>query len=447
MATNNAANFNGDIGKLIAKKTLPLATKDIIVSQFGTKMKFDRGYGTTYTATRYERVNLPFASLAEGVAAGGESMTITQVTGTAAQWGDLIRLTDVAELTIYHPVFEKAQEVLRYQIAETVERNTFSNLNGGTQVNYAGAVGSRAALGSGNVLSPHEVNRAFGTLRTLGARQYNGTEGAQDKKTVASGAMGTGKTKAPHFVAVIHPLVEQDMRENAAVQNAWNYSDVDKLYNQELGQWGGIRFTSSNMVPSWTGVAAVAAGTASNSGGSLATGTYIAQFTGMPITTSVESNVYQVSTGVAVTGPNGSLSVTAPTLPGYVFNVYIGTTSTPTNLALSASGPTSGPLAGQAVQIASGATVVLTGVGLAQTPPAAPTTGITVFPTYIFGKDSFGQLELDGLKVEVLKDADKSDPMNQTRVVSWKMFYGTMIVNNAFFMRIEAASAFAATFG
>ena len=37
------------------------------------------------------------------------------------------------------------------------------------------------------------------------------------------------------------------------------------------------------------------------------------------------------------------------------------------------SGPTSGPLAGNATQLASGSTVVITGTGAAQTPPAAPT--------------------------------------------------------------------------
>jgi len=47
----------------------------------------------------------------------------------------------------------------------------------------------------------------------------------------------------------------------------------------------------------------------------------------------------------------------------YVFNVYIGTSSSPTNLGLSASGPATGPLAGQATQLASGSTVIITGIG------------------------------------------------------------------------------------
>jgi len=51
------------------------------------------------------------------------------------------------------------------------------------------------------------------------------------------------------------------------------------------------------------------------------------------------------------------------------------------------------------------------------------------------------------VKFTYLKEADKSDPLNQLRVVGWKTMYGTLIQNNQFFMRIESVSAFSATFG
>jgi hypothetical protein len=178
----------------------------------------------------------------------------------------------------------------------------------------------------------------------------------------------------------------------------------------------------------------------------LATGNYYVLVTGSPTATSVEQRIYQVSTSISVTGPSGSISVTLPTLAGYVFSVYAGTSTTPTNLGLSSSGPSVGPLAGQATQLASGSTVVLTGVGVAQTPPAPVATGVTVFPTMFFGTDAFGQVLLDDVKYQYLSSADKSDPMNQTRVVSWKMMYGTIILNNAYMARTESGSAFSAGF-
>lgn len=441
--TNNASNFSADIRTYIQQKVLPLAKRQLVAFQFAKKLKLDNGYGTTYTATRYSRINLPFAPLSEGVPSQGQNMTISQESGTAQQWGDLVQISDVAELTIFHDVFQQAVRVVGLQVSETLERNAYTGNNGlmaGANVNYVNSRASRANLTTGDVLSPHEVNRAVGTMITEGVPRFG--EGAgEDNEEDPNKLKGVNN---PHYVAILHPLVAQDMRENTTIQTAWSYSDIRRLYTYELGEWGGVRFTSSNMVPFWTGVAAVS-GTAGTAG-ALATSTYYIQVTAAPALTSMEEKIYQVSAGISVTGATGSIGVTLPNLSGYVFNVYVGTTSSPTHLGKCASGPTSGPLAGQATQLAGNQTVVITDIGTAQTPPAAPATGQTVYPTFVMGEDAYAMVELDALETFYLKEADKFDPQNQLRIISWKTFYGMMILNQGFFMRIESVSAFSPTY-
>jgi N4-gp56 family major capsid protein len=448
MAVNVSGSFTADIEAYIADKTLPLARRQLVVYQFGDPLTLPKGRGVTYTASRYIRVPLPFAPLSEGVPPVGELLTLQQVTATALQWGDKITITDVAEMTIKHPLFKKAIELTGLQVAETLERNTFVNLNGGAQVNYVNSRGSRAALVAGDVLNVHELNRATAMLLNLGAPRYDGDE-MTDMKLDADTLRGRDKSpKVPHYACVLHPFVAGDLRENSQINQAWSYSDVNKLYNHEVGQWSSIRFCESNLVPSWTGVAAIngAPGTA----GALASGTYKIVVTAQDTQNQYESQIFALGSGQVVTGPNGSLSVVLPTLPGFTFNVYVANTATnatPVNLGLSASGPTAGPLVGQATQMAGGQTVVITGLGLAQVPPANPGTGVTVYPTYIFGRGAYGQVVLDDVKFTYLKEADKSDPLNQLRIVGWKTFYGTLIENQNFFMRVESASNFNATFG
>ena len=106
-----------------------------------------------------------------------------------------------------------------------------------------------------------------------------------------------------------------------------------------------------------------------------------------------------------------------------------------------------GPLTGQATQLPSNTAVVITGLGTVQSPPAAPATGVTVYPTYVFGRGAYGQVKLDDIKYSYLDKADKSDPLNQLRVIGWKVMYGTIILNNLFAARLESTSAFSATFG
>lgn len=444
---NQQSTFAADVSNYIEEKTLPLARRQLIAYQFGDALTLPMNAGLTYTASRYERLPLPFAPLQEGVAPVGSAMTLSQVTATAQQWGDRVIITDVANLTIKHPLFQKAIELVAMQMPETLERNTFNTLLAGTQVNFANGKASRAALVATDVMSPTEVYRIVGSLGTYGAPRFAGDERedmmidadrSPERAAQSPGVM-------PHFVSIIHWLPAQDMRQNATVANAWAQSDVNRLYNNELGAFGGARFCESNMIPFWVGVAEVA-GTAQLTGGTLATATYRLQVTGSPAQTSVERNIYQVNaSNISVTGPTGSITLTTPNVPGFVFSVYIGTGGTltaPANLGTSGSGPVSGPLAGQAVQIPANTAVTITGIGAAQTPPAAPATGVSVFPSIFMGRGAYGQVVLQNPEFQYLRDADKSDPLNQTRVVAWKVFYGSILLNQAFLARTEASSAF-----
>ncbi len=439
--TNSSANFQGDVENYIADKVLPLAQRWLVAYQFGQALRLPPNRGTTYTASRYIRLNLPYAPLQEGVAPVGEQMTLQQVQATAQQWGDKVTVTDVADLTIKHPLFQQAIKLVAQQMPETLERNTFNTLLSAVQVNYVNGRASRAAIQPTDVLSPHEVDRAVGSLQTYGAPEYNGDEREDIKRDANTNKKYDPAASASHYVALIHPLVTQDMRENASVANAWSYSDVNRMYTNEIGDWGGVRFCKSNMIPFWTGATAIQ-GSGSDTGGALGAATYYIQVTASPAATSVEQTIYQVSTGIAIGSSIGSISVALPNVPNVVFNVYIGTTTSPANLGLSSAGPSTGPLAGQATQLAGNQTVTITGVGAAQTPPAAPATGVTVYPTIVLGYGAYGQVMLDDVRFFYLKDADKSDPLNQLRVVSWKVFYGTIILNQAFMMRVEGASAF-----
>ena len=448
MPVNYSASFQSDVEAYIADKTLPLARRQLVVYQFGDPLELPKGRGTTYTATRYIRVPLPFAPLSEGVPPIGEVMTIQQVAATALQWGDKITITDVAELTIKHPLFKKAIELTGLQVAETFERNTFNALMAFAQVNYVNTRGARASLVAGDVLNVHELNRAYAMLVTLGAPRYSGDEMTDTKIAADSGgAKASNNPRAmPHYVCVAHPFVAGDLRENSQINTAWSYSDINRLYNYEIGEWSGVRFCLSNLVPSFTGVAVITATAAA--GGTFAAGTYAVQITASDTQNQYESRVYQVQTGLALTA-NQAISVVLPALAGYTFNVYVSAagSTTPVNLGLSTAGPTTGPMQGQATQLAPGTTVTITGPGAAQVPPAAPATGITVYPTFIFGRGAYGQVVLDDVKFSYLKDADKSDPINQLRIVGWKAFYGTLIENQQFAMRIESTSAFNLNFG
>jgi N4-gp56 family major capsid protein len=446
MATNQSSQYTADIENYIADEVLPLARRQIVLYQFGDPAELPEGRGTTYTATRFNRLPLPYAPLSEGVPPIGETMSVTQVSAVTQQWGDKVTLTDVAELTIKHPLMNQANRLVALQVTETLERNTANNLMAGTQVNYVNSRGSRAALTAGDVLDPHTVNRTVAALTSQGAPRFMGDEETDTKLAAESGGARASESPRgmPHYVGVMHPLVAGDFSENATVVTAWSYSDINRLYNYEVGEWRGLRFCQTNMVPNWVGIAQTN-GTA-GTGGSLASGTYYIIVTGSDTQNQYESQIYQVSASMTVSA-SGTITVTTPATAGFTYSVYVGTSTSPSQLGLSAQGPTTGPMQGQAVQIPPSTAVTITGLGMGQTPPAAPATGVTVYPTYVFGRGAYAQVKLKDVQITWLDKADKSDPLNQLRVVGWKVFYGTLITNQQFMARIESSSAFTQTYG
>ncbi|HYM33413.1 MAG TPA: N4-gp56 family major capsid protein [Candidatus Cybelea sp.] len=447
MAINAAPTLQSDVINYIAKKTLPLARKQLVAHQFGDPETLPKGMGSTWTATRWQRLPLPFAPLAEGVPPAGEPLTIQQVSCQALQWGDGVKVTDIAEMTIFHAPFQKAIELVGLQIGETLDRNCFNALMATTQVNFVNSRGSRASLVSGDVLDTTTVLRTVGALETLGAIRFMGDEQTDTQVSAANGGARASDSPRgmPHYVGICHPLVVADWSSNATVILSRSYSDVNRLYNYEIGEWGGTRWCKSNMVPTFLGVAATN-GAAVAGGGTFTAGTWFIQVTGQDTQNQYESRISAASTGIVVAA-NGSISLTTPNVAGFTFNVYVGTSSSPNNLGLSAAGPTSGPLQGQATQLPANTAVTITGVGIQQVPPATPAVGVTVFPSFVIGKGAYAIVKLDDVKYTYLKDADKSDWLNQLRIVGWKVLYGVCITNQQFIARIESTSAFSSTFG
>lgn len=443
---NTSAQYAGAITRTIERQSLQNAQRFIVLTQFADKKTMDHGHGVTWTANRWPYLPLPTAPISEGVPPTPQQMTFQQVTGIATQWAGRLVFTDVAMITVPDDLIAKGSDLLGQQIMQTKERNGWNAMNAVAQVNYVAQAGARASLVAGNNLDPTTVTRTFTNLKRIGAPLWNGPDGETINRemnyNVRQADMPVGR--AAHYVAIGDPLVMQDFRNNPLCVQTYQYSDPNKLYVNEHGYWGGMTFCESNLMPNWTGVAAVQG---SNSTGNLTTATYTIQVTGWDNQNFYESRIYQVSNDISVT--TGGISVTTPSTTGFTYAVYIGSGSgsAPMNLGLTTSGPSSGPYAGQAIQIPPSTTVIITGIGLYQIPPAAPQTGVTVYRTYVFGKEAFAMLKLENIEWNRLFTADKSDPHNQLRVIGWKYMEGWVILNQQFVAAMESTASSTGSFG
>ena len=443
---NVSSQYAGATTRVIASRALKETQRYLILYQFADKETMQHGHGVTWSAIRWSRLPLPQAPVAEGVPPSANQLSFTQVTGSAVQWAGRLVFTDVSLITTQQSLITEGSRMLGMQLAEMKERNGFVALMGGTQVNYANSVGARASLAAGDNLNPTDVNRTMANMKNLGVWLWNGQEGEDVQRSIDYTARQSEKTikGVQHLVAIGSVFPLEDLRNNPTVVTAWQRSDINRLYINEMGYWKGITFCESNMIPTFTGVAQV---NGTNGVGSLGTATYTIQVTGWDDQNFYESRIYQLSTDISVT--TGGINVTVPSTPGFTYAVYVGVGSGAalSNLGLTTSGPSSGPFQGQAIGIAPGTAVVITGLGSMAIPPAAPATGVTVYPTFIFGKNAFACLKLEGVSWNRLMDADKSDPHNQLRSIGWKLFEGWCIKDQRFLCRLETTASNSGTFG
>lgn len=419
ITTQGFSSFSADAVTYIAEKTLMIAKKAVIFQQLGDKAQLPSNNSKTFQYTRYDRLALPLNSLVDGSTPDNTSMAITTVSAVADQWGAYIVISDVADLTIKHPVMQKGIDLMGYQAAETVDREIIKVLLAGTQVYYGGSVANRAALSSTStdIVKTDLIRKAVANIRSLGAHEYDGSD----------------------YCAVMDPYVEMDISADTTFQLAASYSNIKVLWNGEVGRWMGCRWMRSNLIPTVTGNAQSSI-TINSGTGTFAAANYRVSLAKYDALTGFLVGLEQ-NTAVAAT-LNKLLAVTTPAGSSYKYKIFVGlaggaavdvmyqgvegvygTDFIPAATAATVAAP---PLAGDSI---SGADI--------------PGAAKVVHFAWIFGKEAFTVIDLMKLQTFVTPNqASDSDPLVQRRKAGWKLMFKSVINNQNFICRLEALSAF-----
>jgi len=404
--------------------------------EIGDRETLPEGQGKTIQFTRYERLALPGAPLLESQTPDATPLTTSVVQAVVDQWGAVISLSDIAQLTVRHPVLRVAQERLGTQHAETIDREIQKTLMGGSNVTFANNKGTRVALAAGDVLTTDDVRRVVSTLRNNGAPTMNGD-----------------------FIGVFNPFVEMDVTKDGTFVNAASFSQVRQLLVAEVGTWMGVRWKRSNLIPVivrlTTPTPTAVAPPAGMTGFTATTGHVSFKLTRLDITTGFETAILD-STNLTL----GSAFAAQIILPAdsRTYNIYLSVEVASANaghgletfqLQVAQTGAATTVRIAKAIGatgietfVVGGATDRVLRVTGSVAPPNVTTAG-NVHLSYVFGKESFGVVELGGLTTTITPGTpSESDPLMQRRKVGWKQLFKAVLKNTDFFRRIESLSSF-----
>lgn len=458
--TSSTPTLSSDRRTMVAAKLLMRSQLKLVAQSICEKQKQEKGTGTTFTLIRYSRMNIPTTTLTEGTPPTPQAMAVETVTGGSDQWGDMIKITDVASYVTLHPLTEIATELLGDNAQRVIDREIQIIMQAGTNVLYGdGSVTSRATVTTAMTITDNILLRAKIIMGANGAPLRSGPSNMREN--ASAGSLSGTIAGSAHFVIVAGLEVMADVMRLAAANGLWGsvnqYNNGGKaIYTAEVGMYLNYRFVETNFIPRFKrfGNAVTAAALGADAGGtgvttsnSANTGTLVsAGVYGWKITRkSLQRGFEEDISIIHTTSPGGAgdnevMSFVFPATAGYVYNLYFDSI---------AGGGSTTDAALKLVQqnIAAGATVAVASAqatGVAP-PPSTNATGPvdSIYPVYVLGDKCLVWTGLQALQVITTGfGADKADPLGQFSTIGYKFMAKAAIMNQLFMLRLELASAF-----
>lgn len=217
--------------KELLKRGLPY----LVLEKFGQAKALPEHATKVIKFRRYNALPNTPTTLTEGVTPTGQTLAVTDVTATLAQYGDKVTITDVILDTHEDPTLNESVALLGEQAAQMIEKMRFGVLKAGTNVLYANGA-TRDAVNT--AISITLQRRAVRALKRQNARFITSI-------VRSTPSYGT-ENVAPGFVALIHPDLESDVRSLTGFVPAEKYGTMTPWEN-ELGKCEDVRYVSSTI--------------------------------------------------------------------------------------------------------------------------------------------------------------------------------------------------------
>ena len=206
------------------------AQPKLVHDQFGQKHPIPKNGGKTIEFRKYNPLPKLLTPISEGVTPDGQSLNMSTIEATVAQYGGYITLSDVLMLSAIDNNLVQATKLLGSQAGATLDTITREVLNGGTNVIFAGGKEARGSLDAESKLTVDDIKKAVRLLKSQNAEKINGD-----------------------WVGIIHPDIAYDLTNDPAWKDVKNYSDPKDIYEGEIGKLYGVRFVETTEAKIWAG--------------------------------------------------------------------------------------------------------------------------------------------------------------------------------------------------
>lgn len=420
------------VDRWFGKTLLKRGEQDVVAEMFAKKAQIPKGQGAPVASwLRYDKMRLAAGTLSEGVPPGNTKLGINLVSVTASDYGQVAAVSDKLIRETNHDVPPIMAQLLGEAMTKRREQVTYDALLSNTNTLFSGTSNTaRSNLASGDVIDSEDVLRAIDQLIA-----GDNTRGRAPK---FSGGAASGR-----YAALIHPKVWLDLRQDSTFSNALEEQDIaDLRMNRTLASrvfdWEGVRFFVTNFMPEFQDV-----GTAASNNVTISDDTSGSGFSGgstqyVTVIQKEKTRLFPERVMDEASVTNGSSFDIQVDLSSastdYVYDIYTGSSSGSTNLAR------------ENVDPDDTATVTISSHDTsAASPQTQSSDGSTVYPTWFFGEEAYGAVDVQTSLLEagfVPRGRSFNDPLAQLVKAGWKMSYAALILDDLKICRLESTSSF-----
>ena len=222
-------------------KLLEVAVLFTVLDQFGDKDPLPSNSSKTIQFNRLEKLATSTApvQLVEGVQPDATGLQMSQYTAVAEQYGLLLRLSDLAELTSKHDVVGRALYVLGLHAAETYDILIFNVLAAASNLYFPNAKTSTATVTSNDKIGYVDLTALHANLMDQGGRPFDDGD----------------------YVIVVPPQVHASMLQDPDFKASNQFGKPERIWKGEVQELTGFRIVKSN-APGFTPILSVTSGSA-----------------------------------------------------------------------------------------------------------------------------------------------------------------------------------------
>jgi N4-gp56 family major capsid protein len=225
-SAGSAGSTAAELITYMSAKTLDVAVTNTVLNQFGDKQPLPAGASKTIRFTRFEKfaTSATPTQLTEGVTPDAVGATINQVEATVEQYGLVVRIADLAELTARHPLVQQCLNRMGLHAAETYDQLIFNVLDAATNNYRPNGKAGDSNLTPSDQVTYNDFVALQATLMDSAARPVQGQ----------------------NYVMVVPPQVAASLQKDPDWKSSHQLAQPEAIWNGQIGRLANFDVVVSN---------------------------------------------------------------------------------------------------------------------------------------------------------------------------------------------------------